>query len=472
MGVFRNDLHWLGEVFRRCINHCLSNQHFYTEVEKNEPKFNHRELAAFSFPASLTFPQIVEETYEQLVQKYQWQTYAPEKMVFLLSVVPYALPSFLTEIAESNELIFQLGLKKGKASSYLPTGTTALQVLTKSFICSLPEVFKLFHDDHPLIKDELVILEKMPEEEPFLNGTLTLSREYLHLLNTGERYRPALNKEFPAERLTTEQSWDDYILPTKTWVKVEELLDWVSYYAQLRSTKGFTTGAKGYKCLLTGPSGTGKTMLGRLLAQKTERQVWRLDISRLVSKFVGETTKNIRKVFDIAQHYDYILFCDEGEGLFSNRTRDAGTAQDTYVNQEVGYLLQSIEEYPGIILVATNNISNMDNAFMRRFNTRITFEYPDEQCLIQLWEKAFAPFQLDTDVDVRYIAQEHHRHQVTGAKIALVKDLLGIRALKRDDWRVSREELEFALKQKQVRVPDFEAYLKRKAESQALFGEE
>ncbi|MEM9981735.1 MAG: ATP-binding protein, partial [Bacteroidota bacterium] len=410
MSELLEDLKYLGGLFRSSINQHLHTQYLpkLTDKDKDKDKTNNLidEVAVFELPASFTIPKIIEETYQQLIEKYFWQTSLPERMVLILTLLPYILPSFLIEIAKNNELIFHLNLHKSKANGYLPTGMTVVSVLCKTHRCSLPDVYKLFHDDHPLIKDGLVILEKMPEEEPFLNGKLTLSREYLHLLNTGERYRPALNKEFPAERLTTEQSWDDYILPTKTWVKVEELLDWVSYYSQLRSTKGFTTGAKGYKCLLTGPSGTGKTMLGRLLAQKTERQVWRLDISRLVSKFVGETTKNIRKVFDIAQHYDYILFCDEGEGLFSNRTREAGTAQDTYVNQEVGYLLQSIEEYPGIILVATNNISNMDNAFMRRFNTRITFEYPDEQCLIQLWEKAFAPFQLDTDVDVRYIAQE------------------------------------------------------------------
>ncbi len=415
--------------------------------------------------------------YAEFIRKFDFQQ--AERLVLALALYPHVLPDVLDHWVKAlQDNIAQLPGNIGLAyPHFLPTGKTALFALA-GFDAQqqLWHQHQLFAPTHPFAQANILKLGKVPNDEPTINGSLVLAPEYLHWLTSGTPYRPALSQHFSAEPLTTRQSWDDYILPSSTQAQVDELMAWASHYDELRAHPAFSADSQGYKCLLYGPSGTGKTMLGRLLAQKTGREVWRIDISKMVSKFVGDTSKNIQQVFETARHYDHILFCDEGEGLFSNRSAYATNAQDTYVNQDVGYLLQAIEDYPGVLIVATNNLQNIDQAFMRRFNTMVRFDYPDKACLLQLWQKALAPFELDSSIDLAAIAhtqaQTQHRapqalvspsdkrvEPITAAQIMSVKDFLGIMALKRKHWRVSPEDLLNALQQKQISVKNLRSHL-------------
>ena len=128
----------------------------------------------------------------------------------------------------------------------------------------------------------------------------------------------------------------------------------------------------GFKALFHGLPGTGKTLTAMLIGKKTGLDIYRVDLSQMVSKYIGETEKNLAKVFDKAEHKNWILFFDEGDALFGKRT-NTKDAHDRYANQQVSYLLQRIEEYDGLVILATNLKNNIDDAFLRRFQSIIHF---------------------------------------------------------------------------------------------------
>lgn len=126
------------------------------------------------------------------------------------------------------------------------------------------------------------------------------------------------------------------------------------------------------KILFIGEPGTGKKTLASLISRQTGKELYRIDLSMIVSKYIGETEKNLKQVFDAAEHKSWILFFDEADALFGKRT-NVRDAHDKYANQEVAYLLQRIEDYNGLVILATNMRNNIDEAFIRRFQIIISF---------------------------------------------------------------------------------------------------
>ena len=148
------------------------------------------------------------------------------------------------------------------------------------------------------------------------------------------------------------------------------------------------------------PPGTGKTLTATLLGNETGKPVFRIDLSMVISKYIGETEKNLSNLFDKAQNKNWILFFDEADALFGKRT-SVKDAHDRYANQEVAYLLQRIEDYPGLTILASNFKSNIDDAFLRRFNAIIYFPMPQYEERLTLWQKAF-PEQVHFAQDVNF----------------------------------------------------------------------
>ncbi|MGS0743283.1 AAA family ATPase, partial [Glaciimonas sp. GG7] len=144
----------------------------------------------------------------------------------------------------------------------------------------------------------------------------------------------------------------------------------------------------GYRCLFHGAPGTGKTMTACLLGKQHDIPVYRVDLSRIASKWIGETEKNLATLFDRAQQHNWILFFDEAEALFGKRT-ESHTANDRSANQQIAYLLQRLEDFPGMVILSTNQRSHMDEAFSRRFQSTILFPIPDVASRLKLWEKIF-----------------------------------------------------------------------------------
>lgn len=161
---------------------------------------------------------------------------------------------------------------------------------------------------------------------------------------------------------------------------------------------------KGVNILFYGKPGTGKTMCAQVLAKELGMELYRVDISQLVSKYIGETEKNLAKVFDEAKKGNIILFFDEADSIFSQRTQVNGT-NDKHANAEVSFLLQKMEEYPGIAILATNLMQNFDPAVMRRLTYSINFELPDKETVLKLWQTTLpGHVKIDEKIDLEYFA--------------------------------------------------------------------
>jgi SpoVK/Ycf46/Vps4 family AAA+-type ATPase len=190
--------------------------------------------------------------------------------------------------------------------------------------------------------------------------------------------------------------------------------------------------------LFYGPPGTGKTLTASLLGKEFQRDVYRVDLSQIVSKYIGETEKNLSKIFDRAQHQDWILFFDEADALFGKRT-NVQSSHDKFANQEVSFLLQRIEDFPGLMILASNFKTNIDEAFLRRFHSIIQFPMPNAQERLKLWSQslpASIPYQ-----DNLPLARLAETYEMSGASILNVVQYAALRALSREDRTLFGQDL-------------------------------
>lgn len=151
---------------------------------------------------------------------------------------------------------------------------------------------------------------------------------------------------------------------------------------------GNTRRGMGITSLFHGPSGTGKTTAAEIIAHDLRLDLYRVDLSQVTSKYIGETEKNLEKVFDSAESSGAVLLFDEADSIIGKRS-EVKDARDRYANQEVGYLLQRMEEYSGLAILTTNLPNALDSAFMRRIRFSIRFEYPTAEQRAQIWQRSF-----------------------------------------------------------------------------------
>jgi SpoVK/Ycf46/Vps4 family AAA+-type ATPase len=196
---------------------------------------------------------------------------------------------------------------------------------------------------------------------------------------------------------------------------------------------------QGFRVLFYGPSGTGKTLTAGVLGNETKKDVYKIDLSMVVSKYIGETEKNLELLFARAEDKNWILFFDEADAIFGKRT-NVRDAHDKYANQEVSYLLQRIEDYNGLVILATNMKNNIDDAFIRRFNDIVKFQIPNEEERKEIWEKSFPP---NSDYDD--IPNKVKKYELTGGNIINVVHYAGIQAVKRRDDKSDAAKLIFYL---------------------------
>jgi AAA+ superfamily predicted ATPase len=210
-----------------------------------------------------------------------------------------------------------------------------------------------------------------------------------------------------AKRVEPAARWDDLVLPEQAMATLQEISAHLRQRMKVYEEWGFagtTSRGLGVSVLFSGESGTGKTMAAEVLARELRLDLYRIDLAGLVSKYVGETEKNLRRVFDAAENSGAILLFDEADALFGKRS-DAKDSSDRYANLEVSYLLQRMEEYRGLAILTTNLKSTLDPAFMRRLRFVIQFPFPDAKLRERIWRGAFpAGVPLD-DVDPVKLAQ-------------------------------------------------------------------
>ncbi len=246
---------------------------------------------------------------------------------------------------------------------------------------------------------------------------------------------------FPAKELTTNLEWDDLVLAPETMTEISQIIAWLKHRDELQ------TGIQlkpGYRALFYGPPGTGKTQAAALIGKSVKLQVYRVDLSSIASKYIGETEKNLAWLFDAAEGKDWILFFDEADALFGKRSA-LGSSNDRYANQEVAYLLQRMENFPGLVVLASNLKSNIDPAFGRRFQATVNFPMPDAEQRYRLWQRALdvPSFKLARDVDVSALAKDH---ALSGGSIANVVRRVQLLRSERTPREILRKDLLEAIK--------------------------
>jgi hypothetical protein len=217
--------------------------------------------------------------------------------------------------------------------------------------------------------------------------------------------RPAL--EGLAQRIEPRATWDDIVLPAQQETMLRHITSQVSSRSVVLETWGFrraNTRGMGTVVLFAGESGTGKTMAAEILANELRLDLYRIDLSAVVSKYIGETEKNLRRLFDAAEDGGAILFFDEADALFGKRT-EVKDSHDRYANIEVNYLLQRLEGYEGLAILATNFKSGLDTAFTRRLRLSITFPTPSEEHCRLIWKKVFPASTPLDGIDYDYLAR-------------------------------------------------------------------
>jgi hypothetical protein len=220
-----------------------------------------------------------------------------------------------------------------------------------------------------------------------------------------------------AHKLTPLHTWDDLVLTADALVALREIGQRVAYDQRVLGEWGFgrkLSLGRGVSALFAGPSGTGKTMAAEVLAADLGLDLYRIDLSTIVSKYIGETEQNLERVFAGAENANVILFFDEADAIFGRRS-EVRDSHDRYANLEIAYLLQRMEQYEGLAILATNLRENLDEAFVRRLQFIINFPFPDEPQRLRLWELHLpAETPRDDDLDLAYLAK---RFRLSGGSI-------------------------------------------------------
>jgi hypothetical protein len=424
--VLDAELGWFFQVLDTRIKLYFGHECDYTDVVEISP------------------PEFDKDTsmYGHFLNHYQL-TFA-ERVVFILSLVPYLKPQlldvFFTKNASNNRDFTEFGGRNGHAySGFLPTGQTALFVLAGDDLKNRLMFSYLFEADHFFTRHDILTLESTNSNEPYLNGFLALSREVIDLVTTGMVRKPVFGLDFPAKRIETGLDWEDLVLPQYTMEQVLEIKTWIEYgeilLYQLELGKKIKPG---YRSLFYGPPGTGKTLTATLLGKVTNRDVYRIDLSMVISKYIGETEKNLEKIFRKAEHKDWILFFDEADALFGKRTA-INSAHDRFANQEVSYLLQRVEDYAGVVILASNRKTNLDDAFIRRFQSIIHFPMPKQSERYRLWENAFSEkTTLEDQVNLSEIAT---KYELSGGSIMNVVRYATLMTLKKESTVITLDDL-------------------------------
>lgn len=237
-------------------------------------------------------------------------------------------------------------------------------------------------------------------------GKSELSMEDLY---QGCRVQSNNNLSLMARKIDPRYAWEDIILPEDAKKQLKEVAGHIKYRGVVYADWGFDRKlslGKGLNILFSGPSGTGKTMAAEIIAREVELDLYKIDLSNVVSKYIGETEKNLSKIFKEAGTSNAILFFDEADALFGKRS-EVKDAHDRYANIEIGYLLQKMEEYDGVVILATNLSKNIDDAFLRRMQIVIEFPFPDETQRKLIWAGIFpkdAP--IAADIDYKFLSEK------------------------------------------------------------------
>lgn len=361
-----------------------------------------------------------------------------EIIILLMALLPRLEPSLLRRIylEAPNNVLFDLCTTNDNGRLFYPTIEAVQYILGGDGILERLQALQYFDDTNILVKEHILSFSNTSQEDSPTSGKISIYQEAFNRIILGAESLPKMSKDFPAEQLHTRRSWSDLILPQTTLNELQSIEAWYnSSHILMEDWDMQKTLKPGFRVLFYGDPGTGKTLAASLLGKYTEQPVFRVDVSMLVSKYIGETEKQLAKLFDKAENKNWILFFDEADAIFGKRT-NVRDAHDKYANQEVSYLLQRIETFSGLIILASNYKNNMDKAFTRRFHNCIEFKSPKIEERLRIWQQNL-PKQLNLDdIDLEQIAK---RYELTGSNIMNVIQDISLKtiALKTPNNKVS-----------------------------------
>jgi len=276
---------------------------------------------------------------------------------------------------------------------------------------NLGEISSKFKLSGGQIKDAIFTADQIAKFRSDDNFAISLSDLY-----QGCKIQSNQNLSSMAKKIDPRYTWEEIILPTDVKEQLKEISSHVTYRGTVYSDWGFNRKlslGKGLNIFFSGTSGTGKTMAAEIIAREVGLDIYKIDLSSMVSKYIGETEKNLQKIFREAETSNAILFFDEADALFGKRT-ETRDSHDRYANIEVNYLLQKMEEHEGIVILATNFKNNIDDAFLRRIHFAIEFPPPDEKSREQIWKNIF-PLDTPIEGDIDFVFLS--KFKITGGNI-------------------------------------------------------
>lgn len=306
-------------------------------------------------------------------------------------------------------------------------------------------------DMRQLTASEAAVIQLFDEPDEIiinpLKLLLLLSPRQVSYFTVGGEYCTPKGRGFPAQLVTPSYSFDSLVLPNSVVRQLDDIYAWSQYGDRLRNEWQMAERIRpGYRALFHGPSGTGKTMTASVLGQRLGREVYKVDLSRVHSKYIGETEKNLERVFTLAEQNQWVLFFDEADAVFGKRTQ-ASNANDQFANQNVSYLLQRIERFDGLVILASNYKDNLDDAFFRRFESVINFPKPEAEQRLAIWQKGFLPeTQLAPNVDLQEIAL---KCSLSGASIMNVIRYVLLKAIAENRPLINHNDLQEGINREQ-----------------------
>lgn len=402
--------------------------------------FNKEEAPPFAYP-ELAIEQDDSPLNHFILQH---QLNVEEYIILLLALAPHIQPNFMDAIVQAHlpaggDFAEMGGARGNNHRGMLPTAETALFILGGGDLLKRIQVSHYFSPDHFFTRDNILSLEQMKDGEPRMSGKIILQPDYIDLFLLGKAAKPSFGPEFPAKHISTQMEWSDLVLNPKTAQQVADIKTWLDHNDSFMKDWGMGKKIKpGFRALFYGPPGTGKTLTATLLGKQFKKDVYRIDLSQVVSKYVGETEKNLEKVFYKAENKNWILFFDEADALFGKRS-NVQNSNDKYANQEVSYLLQRVEDFPGLIILASNYKNNIDQAFVRRFNTIIHFPIPNAAERYAIWKTTLpAKASLAEGLDLQALA---FQYELSGSAIISVIHYASLQAIGNGSVCLSKKDI-------------------------------
>ena len=375
-------------------------------------------------------PQLPPESwYACFVEEHQLD--ADERLVLILALAPEIDPGLLDNLLIKGDS--RLGGVPGvRHRGFLPTIQTALFLLAAGDISRNLAARRIFDPTGRLLSRGIIVPGSVVPGEPYTSMVISVKPGVSSYLCTG-RQRPMVSEDFPATRLKTQLTWEELVLPPYLFTELGIIRDWLEHCRELRVK--FKYSRPGFKALFYGPNGTGKTLTATLIGKNMGLPVYHLDLGRTLSKDMGATEKNLDFMISQAERQNGILFFDETD-IMLGKSGDNRRSSDSYITQGIASLLRRLEDYDGLVILADSIEDNLNRVMNFRFSTRLYFPHPDALSRVKLWRNILGDlFQLPEDYGWTDLAE----YNLSGGEIVNVVQYLTLAAIKKNDFRLTKE---------------------------------